>query len=231
MKTNKLAARLATAALLTAIATNAAAEQSGWFLGVQSDTKNLTNCSTDIDTSSSPYYDYANYNSNPQISILGGYKKFFSPKLGARFYGILNYSHANTKINGADDYKGNSFSLDANADFLFDFVSSESLDFGGFVGIELGYGNSGWERVANYYSSYEYKGTGYSFEGGANVGIRVNFGQRHGLELVNYLGYVVSRSKYDYFYYAYSSSPTYNPSSHTTKTFHQQIRLRYILSF
>ena len=239
MKTNKIALSLATAGLLVAISTNAVAEESGWFLGVKGDIKNLTDYTkTNRDGNGRSNGTYrTTTTTNYQIGILGGYKKFFSPKFGVRFYGVLDYGRIDRDYDTSYyNNTENSFGLGANVEALFNFVETESWGLGAFAGGGLGYVGS-WYDYPNGWVSY--KRTKHGFDIGVNVGVRVNFGKRHGLEVLNRLGFNTSRHKYDYetLPTTYQTTPTiyettYIPySDYSTNSLYQRIELRYVFSF
>ena len=60
------------------------------------------------------------------------------------------------------------------------FISNESLDFGGFAGLSLGY------------SSHDFKESGgiepSGFDLGINLGLRTNIAKHHGIELYSRFG-------------------------------------------
>ena len=238
MKTNKIALSLATAGLLVAISTNAVAEESGWFLGVKGDIKNLidyTKTNRDGNGRSNGTY-RTTTTTNYQIGILGGYKKFFSPKFGVRFYGVLDYGRIDRDYDTSYyNNTENSFGLGANVEALFNFVETESWGLGAFAGGGLGYVGSWYDGNYNIFSSvsngsggytttsltsYSYTRTKHGFDIGVNVGVRVNFGKRHGLEALNRLGFNTNRYKYDSIY-----------SDYSTNSLYQRIELRYVFSF
>ncbi len=239
MKTNKIALSLATAGLLVATSvTNAAAEESGWFLGVKGDIQNLSNY-TKISRDGGGNNDGSNRTStttSQQIGILGGYKKFFSPKLGVRFYGVLDYGRIDRDYDIGVNNTENSFGFGANVEALFNFVETESWGLGAFAGGGLGYVGSWYDYPSSWAN---YTRTKHGFDMGVNVGLRVNFGRRHGLEILNRLGFTTSRHKYDYetlptrtIYSGTTTTQTYIPySDYSTNSFHQRIELRYVFSF
>ena len=74
--------------------------------------------------------------------ITAGYKHFFNDYFGLRAYGSINSQHNEIKISGRTPKEmGNytALSFGANLDLLGNFISTERLDFGAFVGVILGY--------------------------------------------------------------------------------------------
>ena len=73
-----------------------------------------------------------------------------------------------------------------NVDFLGNFVVTESVDFGGFVGVGIG-GNT-WtgkdiEDMKNSAKASGEKLTDTSFDVALNVGLRTNIATNHGIEV------------------------------------------------
>ena len=135
--------------------------------------------------------------------FVAGYKQFFTPKLGLRYYGSFNIGHSSFKQNGQyftipdtseKTYATHLINYSANVDFLFNFIANEMLDFGGFVGASIG-GNtwlgSGLDDLENKFKpntmangavSFNHNRT--SFDAAVNVGLRTNIATNHGVELV-----------------------------------------------
>ena len=179
MSINKFALSLALAGILGA--TVAVAETSGAFVGVQGN----TNFSSNTFKRESNGGSCKNTDTQYQIGVLGGYKFFFMPEVGVRAYGVLNYQNSQSKY---DDGKAtnNILSASANVDGLYNFVSSESLDFGVFAGLSLGY-----TKITNKDESDgepSSKITMSGFDPGINFGLRANVAQNHGLELYSRFG-------------------------------------------
>lgn len=105
------------------------------------------------------------------------------PKFGLRFYGLLDY--ANTEVSGVTSTNINA---SINADALFNFISGESWDLGGFGGVSLGYGSV---EVGTATTTTTTDGMDF----GLNVGLRVTFAQLHGLELYSRIGLIGQEEK------------------------------------
>ena len=75
-----------------------------------------------------------------------------------------------------------------NVDFLGNFISSESVDFGGFVGIGIGGNSWSGKWLKDFESDWVAEGLNKfnftSFDFWVNVGLRTNIATYHGLELV-----------------------------------------------
>ena len=141
------------------------AEESGWFAGahfgmdgVQTDYRYYLNYgSTDTNMGQAgDYYDDPQNQSfdGYKFGFLGGYKQFFTPKFGLRYYSYIDF--------GMYEYEGTAYTLDAsagseptprahftnklnkyafgiNVDALYNFISNETWDFGVFGGLNFGY--------------------------------------------------------------------------------------------
>ena len=143
----------------------------------------------------------ANYDGGGiKYGVVVGYKQFFTQYLGLRYYANLGITHAKLEANSVatgydwkDRVYGTLINYGANVDFLGNFVSNETLDFGGFIG--LGIGGNTWsgrdlddhEDVLNSYAqglgtSVSLTRTGFDLS--LNVGLRTNIATNHGVELV-----------------------------------------------
>ena len=182
MSANKIALSLAVAGILGATA--AVAETSAGFVGLQGntgfgghttkvETAAATGTTTGTKTETSSY----------QFGILAGYKHFFVPKFGLRFYGLLDY--ASSEVSSATTTNLNA---SINADALFNFISGETWDLGGFGGVSLGYGST--ETGTSTTSA-----TTDGMDFGLNVGLRISFAQHHGLELYSRIGLIGQEEK------------------------------------
>ena len=122
-----------------------------------------------------------------------GYKQFFTPYFGLRYYVNVNALHATLKpyTNAPSDAKKSSVMLlnyGANIDFLANVLASESADLGGFVGLGIG-GDSWFGKGVDYQlevwqpNDWQIKNK-TMFNVWINVGIRANIAKNHGIELV-----------------------------------------------
>ena len=138
------------------VAVSATAETSAWFVGGQASLAQHKS-SVELDgwriqlVGSS----FDNTDTGLKIGILGGYKQFFTPEFGLRYY--AKYS------------RGNSYNtLDANVDAMYDF--GEDASFGVFAGLGLG--------LASYTQATAKTGFDYAI----NLGVRWLLGEKHSLE-------------------------------------------------
>ena len=177
MSINKFAVSVALAGILGA--SSALAETSAGFVGLQGNT-GFGGHTTKVETATATGTTQGTKTetSSYQFGILAGYKHFFVSKFGLRFYGLLDY--ANTEVSGV---ASTNINASINADALFNFISGESWDLGGFGGVSLGYGS-----VEAGTSTTTTTTDGMDF--GLNVGLRVTFAQHHGLELYGRIGLI-----------------------------------------
>ena len=133
MSINKIALSFALAGILGATA--AVAETDGAFVGVQAG-YGANKFKTEADSISSATATGFVY------GFLGGYKQFFTQSFGARYYGVVNFGNFSKTIANPDTEQGGDFKAKINtwnitANALYNFVSSESLDFEAFWGLRL----------------------------------------------------------------------------------------------
>lgn len=131
-----------------------------------------------------------------QYGITAGYKQFFMPYVGLRYYANFSVMHAP----GAYDKDGNEIvSLEkkttsllnygVNVDFLANFVAGEDFDFGAFVGV--GVGAYTWLKEGYLESSAVESSKLTALDVALNVGLRTNIAKNHGIEVagrVSFLG-------------------------------------------
>ena len=118
--------------------------------------------------------------------FVAGYKQFFMPYLGLRYYVNLDLHH-NLKKFGGERADITLINYGANVDFLGNFVSSESVDFGGFIGLGIGANSITGKYIKDsvkILEQYGFKFTDTGFDVWLNVGLRTNIATNHGLELV-----------------------------------------------
>ena len=128
--------------------------------------------------------------------FLGGYKQFFTQSFGARYYGVVNFGNfsKSTEVAGEPfDAKISTWNITANADALYNFVSSDSLDFGAFLGLSLGYANHNDKDMG---PDGAMKPSGFDL--GINFGLRTNIAQNHGIELYSRFGLLQQKKEQDF---------------------------------
>ena len=158
-------------ALASALASGVMAEESGVFVGIEvgrGDFKGERTSQQGIDTRIA---------SGERYGLSFGYKKFFSPKIGLRYYANVSFNNFSKQ---GDTLRLTNYG--ANVDFLGNFISTESVSFGGFIGLGLG-GNT-WENRA--FPAMRALATTFNkngFDFALNVGLRTNIASHHGIEI------------------------------------------------
>ena len=186
MSINKIALSFALVGILGATA--AVAEESGGFIGVQMGyaSAKLKMDFGEFSAAASSYgydtdYDYSGY----RYGIMGGYKQFFNEKFGLRYYGVLDYGTYEWDKSSSASF--GTLNINANVDALFNFITNDTIDFGIFGGLSLGYTNHHPDNLDAWANSGENPTVG-GFDAGINLGVRVNIVQHHGIELYSRIG-------------------------------------------
>ena len=230
MSKNKIALSLAVAGILGA--SSALAETDGAFVGLQAGYGGLKH------KMESEYKDANDASNNESSSesisaggfrygFVAGYKQFFTPEFGARYYASFDLGTDYKKdITDADGdkttIKVNSYNITANADALYNFISSNDLDLGAFLGLSLGYAHH-TVKVEPANDMPDIKPSGFDL--GINFGLRTNIAQNHGIELYSRFGVLRQKKElketdeYGSNTMAYKASQPY------------QVGLRYTFSF
>lgn len=116
-----------------------------------------------------------------------GYKKFFNEYLGLRFYANLDLHHNMSKLNGEDKaLKAIFVNFGVNMDFLANFISNESLEFGAFAGTRIGATKITGKDIEDSKNSAEKLGVKFidtALDVALNVGLRTNIATNHGIEI------------------------------------------------
>ena len=119
--------------------------------------------------------------------FVGGYKQFFTPNLGLRYYANIDLHHNMEKLKDDDKaLEAILINYGVNVDFLGNFVSNEMLDFGGFIGLGLGANTLTGKDIEDMKKSAKASGvnlTTTGFDVALNVGLRTNIAKHHGLEV------------------------------------------------
>lgn len=132
--------------------------------------------------------------------IIVGYKQFFNPYLGLRYYANLNALHSTLSPTAlmvghagvSAKQKLTLLNYGVNVDFLWNFIANNALDFGVFVGV--GIGANSWFgadlenypakiKTANQITQGAWRVEKTHFNAWANVGLRTNIARHHGLEI------------------------------------------------
>lgn len=226
MSINKIALSFALAGILGA--STALAETDGAFVGVQAGYGGLKlkieNEHKDTnDASNNESFSNSHSANGFRYGFLAGYKQFFTPEFGARYYASVdlgaNYKKDIKEYGEKYTLKVSSYNITANADALYNFVSSSDLDFGAFLGLSLGYAN----HKLKVEGDNDIKANGFDL--GINFGLRTNIAQNHGIELYSRFGVLQQKKEI---------KDTWDDGSDTsTYKFQQpyQVGLRYTFSF
>ncbi len=150
--------RLIMAFLGLLVATCAVAEQNAWFVGGQgSFAQHKSSHALSWNIQLIGQIDRDTTNTGLKLGILGGYKQFFTPEFGLRYY--AKYS------------RGNSYNTtDINVDALYNLPFGDDKNFGVFAGLGLGF--------ASYIASTAETGFDYAI----NLGARYLLSEKHSLE-------------------------------------------------
>ena len=230
MSKNKIALSLVVAGILGA--SSALAETDGAFVGLQAGYGGLK---LKIESEYKDANDASNNESSSEsisaggfrYGFVAGYKQFFTPEFGARYYASFDLG-TDYKKDITDEYgdkttiKVNSYNITANADALYNFISSNDLDLGAFLGLSLGYAHH-TVKVEPANDMPDIKPSGFDL--GINFGLRTNIAQNHGIELYSRFGVLQQKKElketgdYGSNTMAYKASQPY------------QVGLRYTFSF
>lgn len=132
--------------------------------------------------------------------VIAGYKQFFTPHFGLRYYANISALHASLKptalmqahANISTNQNITLLNYGVNVDFLANFVANRAFDFGAFIGLGIG-GNSYFGKdLDNYIKAFvatksihqnvwRIKDTHFDFW--LNAGLRANFAKYNGLEI------------------------------------------------
>lgn len=191
-------------ALLSLAISSALAEESGAFIGL-----NIGYGAASVDTDFT-FSDTGDYKTPHKGKILQGggvnygaivgYKQFFTPHFGLRYYANINALHANLKPTTLmQTHTGIStnqnitlLNYGVNVDFLANFVANRAFDFGAFIGLGIG-GNSYFGKdLDDYPKAFVAKNSIHQnvwgvkkthFDFWLNAGLRANVAKYHGLEI------------------------------------------------
>lgn len=116
-----------------------------------------------------------------RYGLIGGYKEILSSNMGMRYYATLDFGTKYSKGDGNPDIKSINFYL--NGDALFNFALDNSMEYGAFVGLALGYIN---HTISSFGSVGESKPNGFDL--GINLGLRAQSYSNHSLEIYSRFG-------------------------------------------
>lgn len=230
MSKNKFAVSVALAGILGA--SSALAETDGAFVGLQAGYGGLklkmeseSNAGGVVEKDPSESISAGGF----RYGFVAGYKQFFTPEFGARYYASFDLG-TDYKKDITDEYgdkttiKVNSYNITANADALYNFISSNDLDLGAFLGLSLGYAHHTVKMEPATEGMPDIKPSGFDL--GINFGLRTNIAQNHGIELYSRFGVLQQKKELKNTYEGgYSDTQTYKAQQP------YQVGLRYTFSF
>ena len=118
-----------------------------------------------------------------------GYKQFFNPYVGLRYYVSADATHSKIKYKG--HYIGREMifvNYFANVDLLVNFIGGKDGDLGVFVGLGLGgntlTGKGAKDITDDFKANYDDKLDTTNIGGVFNIGLRTSFSKTHGLEFI-----------------------------------------------
>lgn len=235
MSIKKIALSFALAGILGA--TSMVAETDGVFVGVQAGYGGLT-LKNEYKNSFDPTENVSDSTSTNgfRYGFVLGYKTFFNPQFDIRYYAAVDlgtdYEKDLTDTDGDKaTLKINSYNITANADVLYNFISDRDLDFGGFVGLGLGYANHkikvesvGGTLIESVGGNAEKTLEGFDL--GINLGLRANIAYNHSIELYSRFSILPQEEEIER---TYPGGLTLT-NTHTVQQPYQ-VGLRYIFSF
>lgn len=116
-----------------------------------------------------------------------GYKQFFNPYVGLRYYVNADATHAKTTYQGQTSREIIFINYFANVDLLVNFIGGKDGDLGLFVGLGLG-GNTitgkGGKDAMDALKALDLKPDSTSVGGVFNIGLRTSITKTHGLEFI-----------------------------------------------
>ena len=219
MSINKFAVSVALAGILGA--SSALAETDGAFVGGQLGAGWIKlKLESKYDDGVSHIDKISESDNGFRYGFIVGYKRFFTPEFGVRYYGVIDfggYDNITNETFNTLKITVNALNLNANADAIYNFVTNDSLDFGIFGGLSLGY--------TSYYGDDGYGMSGFDL--GINFGVKAQIVQKHGIEI--YSRFDLLEQKKDFIFRDYDGSYT------ETDTYKLQqpyaVGLRYTYSF
>lgn len=116
--------------------------------------------------------------------FIGGYKQFFTPNLGLRYYVNLDLHHNMSKNKKMDKKKPDIIAINygVNVDFLGNFIAENGIDFGAFIRLGIGANTLTGKYIKDVKANVEkFSDTGVDVA--LNVGLRTNIATNHGLEV------------------------------------------------
>ncbi|CAM3299281.1 outer membrane protein [Helicobacter labetoulli] len=117
--------------------------------------------------------------------LVAGYKQFFTDSFGLRYYANIDYNSSKIKVD-TGKVALNAINYGVNVDALYNFVSSDGMDFGAFLGLGLGANTWSGKAVDGFKEQIKASGKKVSttgFDLALNAGLRGVFAKQHGVEI------------------------------------------------
>ena len=117
--------------------------------------------------------------------LVAGYKQFFTDSFGLRYYANIDYNSSKIKVD-TEKVALNAINYGVNVDALYNFVSSDGMDFGAFLGLGLGANTWSGKAVDGFKEQTKDSGKKVSttgFDLALNAGLRGVFAKQHGVEI------------------------------------------------
>lgn len=117
--------------------------------------------------------------------LIAGYKQFFTDSFGLRYYANIDYNSSKIKMD-TEKVALNAINYGVNVDALYNFVSSDGMDFGAFLGLGLGANTWSGKAVDGFKEQTKDSGKKVSttgFDLALNAGLRGVFAKQHGVEI------------------------------------------------
>ena len=156
--------------------------------------------------------------------LIAGYKQFFTDSFGLRYYANIDYNSSKIKMD-TEKVALNAINYGVNVDALYNFVSSDGMDFGAFLGLGLGANtwsgkavDAGKEMAKEANKSLSTTG----FDLALNAGLRGVFAKQHGVEVfarVPFIATTMLDAKEGTESVKYSTSRNYNAGVRYTFSF------------
>ena len=156
--------------------------------------------------------------------LIAGYKQFFTDSFGLRYYANIDYNSSKIKMD-TEKVALNAINYGVNVDALYNFVSSDGMDFGAFLGLGLGANtwsgkavDAGKEMAKQANKSLSTTG----FDLALNAGLRGVFAKQHGVEVfarVPFIATTMLDAKEGTESVKYSTSRNYNAGVRYTFSF------------
>ena len=147
--------------------------------------------------------------------VIAGYKQFFTPSFGLRYYINFAYADASKKAKDGDpELIGSVADYGVNVDALYNLIASANANFGVFVGVGVG-ANTWYGRDLDL-KDYEQTGLNVAL----NAGLRSQFGRHHSIEIAARVPFIDTKLQ-----------NIYQPALKVTASHIYNAGVRYIFSF